>query len=168
MKLLKRRHHATKLQREINEVLAQPLTHAHHATAMVHKIPSFKISTKGPAAMSAAEVNKELDKLDEQNSTLGSLMIEAGRGYERPSEYLKMTDPLALELRKNSDRRQALRIEINLRYGQSPPSRLPTGRGFGPRSKGLSQATIKTTPHYRLLYLNEGKRSMSSEEFSSV
>ena len=130
------RHHATKktraqLQREIDEVLAQPRA---HATMGTQKIPSFKISTKDPAAMTAAEINKELDKLNAQDSTLGSLMIEAGRGYERPSEYLKMTDPLAMELRKNSDRRQDLRIEISLRYGPNPPSRLPSGRGFGPRS----------------------------------
>ena len=136
MKLLKG-HRATKLQGEIDEVLALPRAHGHHATMGAHKIPSFKISTKDPASMTATEINKELDKLNEQDSALGSLMIEAGRGYERPSEYLKMTDPLAMELRKNADRRQALRIEIDVRYGPSPPSRLPTGRGFGPRSKRL-------------------------------
>jgi hypothetical protein len=171
MKLLKRHHEAktsTQLQREIDEVLAQPRTPGHHATMAAGKIPSFKISTRKPASMTAAEINKELDKLNEQDSTLGSLMIAAGRGYERPSEYLKMTDPLAMELRKNSDRRQALRIEISLRYGPSPPSRLPTGRGFGPRSKLLAHAAISGTPGYRLLYLAAGKRSMSPEEFSSV
>jgi hypothetical protein len=102
------------------------------------KIPSFKISTKAPVAMTAAEINKELDKLDAQDSILGDLMIEGGRGHERPSEYHRMTDPLSMELRKNSDRRQDLRIEIEMRYGPNPPSRLPTGRGFGPRSKTQS------------------------------
>ena len=124
------------LNREIAEVLSAPKRT--HATMGTQKIPSFKISTKDPAAMTAAEINKELDKLNEQDSTLGSLMIEGGRGYERPSEYLKMTDPLAMELRKNFDRRQDLRIEISMRYGPNPPSRLPTGRGFGPRSKPSS------------------------------
>ena len=111
------------------------------ATPMgTQKIPSSKISTKDPAAMTAAEINKELDKLNEQDSTLDSLMIEAGRGHERPSEYLRMTDPLSTELRKNSDRRQDLRIEIEMRYGPGAPSRLPTSkRGwYGPRLKTQS------------------------------
>jgi hypothetical protein len=169
MKLLKG-HRATKtpvqLQREIDEILAQPRSQHHHATAVPDKIPSFKISLKDPATMTAAEINKELDKLQGQSSVLGSAMIEAGRGHERPSEYLKMTDPLAMELRKNSDRRYALRVEIELRYGPNPPSRLPTGRGFGPRSKVLSHATM-SSPSFRLLYLAAGRRS-SPEEFSSV
>jgi len=158
---------ATQLQREIDEVLSRPRRSVHHATGVPSKIPSFTISAKDPASMTAAEINKELDKLEAQSSTLGRLMIEAGRGHERPSEYLKMTDPLATELRKNSDRRYALRIEIGLRYGPNPPSRLPTGRGLGPRSKYLPHATIRS-PIFRLRYLAAGRRSMSPEEFSSV
>jgi hypothetical protein len=111
-----------------------------HATIDAPKIPVFKISTKAPASMTAAEINKELDKLGEQDSALGRLMIEGGRGYELPSEYLKLTDPLSMGLRKNSNRRQDLRIEISFRYGPNPPSRLPTGRGFGPRSKTKAEA----------------------------
>jgi hypothetical protein len=135
--VLSRRHALKKspaqLQGEIDEVLARrPLAQGSHATVGPQKIPSFKISTKAPAIMTAAEINKELDKLNAQNGTLGSLMIEMSRGHERPSEYLKMTDPLALELRKNADRRQALRIEISSRYGPNPPARLPARRGFGP------------------------------------
>lgn len=164
-------HHAAKtpaqLQREIDEILVQPSAHLHHATVATPKIPSFKISAKDPAAMTAAEINRELDKLEGQSSTLGSLMIEAGRGHERPSEYLRMTDPLAMELRSNSDRRYALRIEISQRYGPNPPARLPTGRGFGPRSKALPHAAIRD-PSFRLLYLAAGRRSMSPEEFSTV
>jgi hypothetical protein len=104
-----------------------------HAVITSGKVPSFKISVKDPSVMGAAEINKELDKLGKQNSALGQLMIDTGRGYERPSEYLRLTDPLALELRKNADRRQALRIEISRRYGPDHPARLPAGRGFGPR-----------------------------------
>lgn len=111
---------------------------SHSTKQSLTKIPSFKISTKAPVAMTAAEINKELDKLNAQDSTLGDLMIEGGRGHERPSEYHRMTDPLSMELRKNSNRRQDLRIEISVRYGPNPPSRLPTGRGFGPRSKTQS------------------------------
>jgi len=115
-----------------------PSSKTAHSTIGSQKIPSFKISTKDPTTMTAGEINKELDKLDAQDSTLGDLMIEAGRGHERPSEYLKMTDPLSTELRKNADRRQDLRIEVDMRYGPRAPSRLPTGRGFGPRSKSSS------------------------------
>lgn len=133
------RHHATRSPAQLNREIAAALArHRSHATMGTpppasKKIPSFKISMKAPATMTAAEINKELNKLDGQDTTLGNLMIETGRGYERPSEYLKLTDPLSMELRKNSDRRQGLRIEISLRYGPNPPSRLPTGWGFGPR-----------------------------------
>lgn len=120
------------LDHEIAEVLARSRTPPAPLQAPL-RVPSFKISAKIPAAMTAAEINKELDKLNSQDSALGDLMIAVGRGYERPSEYLKLTDPLSMELRKNADRRLALRVEISVRYGPNPPSRLPTGRGFGPR-----------------------------------
>lgn len=94
-----------------------------------------KIASTDPATMSAAAINKELDKLTVQDSALGDKMIAAGRGYERPSEYLRMTDPLSLALRANSDRRMKLRIEIEMRYGPRAPSRLPSGRGYGPRKE---------------------------------
>lgn len=96
-------------------------------------VPTFKVSSKPTATMTASAINAELDKLDAQDSKLGDAMIAAGRGYERPSEYLKMSDPLSLELRKNSDRRFELRFEIERRYGPGAPRRLPSGRGFGPR-----------------------------------
>lgn len=89
-----------------------------------------KISNKAPAVMTAGEINKELDKLEEQNSKLTQRMIDARRGYERPSEYLRLDDPLSIELRNNSNRREALRIEISSRYGPGAPRRLP--KGFGP------------------------------------
>jgi hypothetical protein len=114
------------LQREIDEALA--------GGSAASKVPTFKISSSVPSTMTAGQINKELDKLDEQDTRLGDLMIAEGRGHERPSEYLKLTDPLSTELRKNYERRQDLHIEISLRYGPNPPRRLPTGRGFGPRS----------------------------------
>lgn len=117
------------------EIESTPRKTSAHATRAPEKSTSFKISTKAPSTMTASEINKELDKLHDQDSTLGRLMINAGRGHERPSEYLKMTDPLALELRKNAERRKDLRVEISFRYGPNPPSRLPTRKGFGPRSK---------------------------------
>ena len=115
------------------EPLKKPRRHHAEILGSGPKIPTFKIAGTAPATMTASQINKELDKLSAQNSQLGQLMIDAGRGYERPSEYLKMSDPLSMELRKNADRRMALRIEIEFRYGPGSPSRLPTGRGFGPR-----------------------------------
>jgi len=110
--------------------------HKAHSTKLVDA-PSFrpaKISKILPAAMTAGAINKELDKLDERNSILGQMMIDAGRGFERPSEYLKQDDHLSSELRHISDRRTSLRIEIESRYGPGAPRRLPIGRKtkFGP------------------------------------
>jgi hypothetical protein len=118
--------------------------------------PAFKISKIDPKTMAASQINKELDKLSEQSSKLGQEMIDAGRGHERPSEYLKMTDPLSIELRKNSDRRQALRAEIAVRYGPDAPSRLPSEpRGwYGPRAEKPSRLPFQpgdvVTSSYRV------------------
>jgi hypothetical protein len=99
----------------------------------------MKISATDPATMTAGAINKELDKLDERSSMLTRMMIDAGRGHERPSEYLKMSDPLSSELRSLFGRQSDLRVEISMRYGPGAPRRLPTGdrhRGFfGPRKR---------------------------------
>lgn len=87
----------------------------------------FKIATTDPKTMTPAQINREIDKLGERDSVLGQKMIDAGRGYERPSEYLRMEDPLSRELRTVSDRRAALRLEIEMRYGPGAPRRLPPG-----------------------------------------
>jgi hypothetical protein len=94
-----------------------------------------KISTVKPATMTAGAINKELDRLDEQDSALGRQMIDAGRGHERPSEYLRKTDPLSSQLIEISERKRALHVEISMRYGPNAPTRLPTGRFFGPRKR---------------------------------
>ncbi len=90
--------------------------------------------TKQPptSAMTATQINRELDRLDQERSKLTDQFIELGRGHERASETAKKDDPLSLAWRSISDRHQALRIEIELRYGPGAPSRLPT-KGFGPR-----------------------------------
>ena len=84
-----------------------------------------------PATMTAGQINKALDRLDAERSENTRAFIDAGRGYERPSEYLLMTDPLALEARRIFAAQDALRREIGRRYGPGAPYRLPT-RGFGP------------------------------------
>lgn len=87
-------------------------------------------AARDPAEMSAAQINKELDKLDALDSALTSDFIAAGRGHEKPSEYLRADDPLARRARALFERRSALRREVESRAGPGM-RRLP--RGFGPR-----------------------------------
>jgi hypothetical protein len=88
---------------------------------------------KNPAEMTAAEINRELDRLEKLCSAFTDEMIAAGRGYERPSEWMKRDDPLSQRGRAAYRRCDALRIEMELRYGPDCPARLP--RGFGPRKQ---------------------------------
>lgn len=74
----------------------------------------MKISNKNPEEMSATAINT----------------FAAGRGNERPSDYLKKDDPLAQRARTLYNRRLFLRMEVELRAGPGM-KRLP--RGFGPR-----------------------------------
>ena len=86
--------------------------------------------SKPVGEMLASEINRELDRLDERSSANCTAFIDAGRGHERPSEYLTKTDPLSLEARAIFDRRSDIRAEMARRWGPNPPSRLP--RGCGP------------------------------------
>ncbi len=47
---------------------------------------------KSPDIMSAAEINRELDKLDQRRSTLNRAFIDAGRGYETAAETASIND----------------------------------------------------------------------------
>jgi hypothetical protein len=94
---------------------------------------ALRISTKDPRTMTAGEINKELDRLDTLRSANTRAFIDAGRGHERPSEYLTKTDPLSLAARVIGDRQDALHNEVRARYGLGAPRRLPTRQGFGPR-----------------------------------
>ncbi len=127
---------------ELRPALAELHARKDHATRTI------KISSKDPSGLTAGSINKELDKLEEQNSKLGQLMIDAGRGYERPSEYLNMSDPLALELQQNYDRRNKLRAEIERRYGPGAPRRLPPGRFFGPLKSSHASRKQQPGPKY--------------------
>lgn len=97
----------------------------------------FAPKTVDVETLKASDINKELDRLGEESSKLTQAMIDAGRGSEPPSEYLRKTDPLSLRIKAVSDRQENLRREISARYGPGAPSRLPTWeRGkFGPRKK---------------------------------
>lgn len=90
--------------------------------------------------MGAAEINKRLDVLDKESSGIVDEFIAAGRGYERPSETIRKTDPLALRYIQNWQDKSMLRDEIARRYGPGAPSRLP--RGYGP----IRRLNPSTTP----------------------
>lgn len=88
---------------------------------------------KDPRGMTARAINKELDALAVTQSKNCTLMIDAGRGHEKPSETRTKADNLSLSCCAIWARESELRIEIELRYGPGAPCRLPSGRGFGPR-----------------------------------
>lgn len=89
---------------------------------------------KDPKMMSAAAINKELDSIDKKRSALNTKFIEAGRGYETPTETRKLTDPLATQYNALWERRFDLSSEVCLRAGPGM-DRLP--RGFGPRKYAM-------------------------------
>ena len=88
---------------------------------------------KHPSEMTPGEINKRLDRHDKLGSALNHEMIAAGRGNERPSEYLhsSKTDPLSKKLQDHYKLHTALHNEIERRYGPGAPSRLPIK---GPKS----------------------------------
>ena len=100
-------------------------------------VDEARLSTKDPMTMTAAQINKELAKLDKASSKLTSSFIEAGRGHERFSDIAKAKDPLALEMVAVTNRQGVLRDEGKARYGPKLIGNLPTHqRGkFGPRKK---------------------------------
>lgn len=86
---------------------------------------------KPPSEMTAGEINKALDRLDKLGSANTEAFIAAGRGNERPSDYLgNMDDPLSRKATELWRLRMAYRNEVERRYGPGAPSRLP--KGFGP------------------------------------
>lgn len=101
-----------------------------------------------PEFMTPGEINKELDRLDRQASKVCDQFIAAGRGHERPSEYLKKDDPLSLEAKRISDRQHQLRVEIARRYGPGAPSRLPRGFKGQKPDKGRLICWPTGTPEY--------------------
>ncbi len=103
---------------------------------------------KSPSLMTAGEINKALDRIDAASSKLTSEFIAAGRGHERPSEYLKMNDPLANRAKELFNQRSALQMEKELRYGPGAPSRLP--KGFGPRKQNPGAEKVYLWGYHRI------------------
>lgn len=71
---------------------------------------AFTIGTKDPAGMTHGERAKEHLKLSRHSSAFSRQMIDEGRGFEKPSERRKKTDPLAQAMNAVADRMQALQI----------------------------------------------------------
>lgn len=90
----------------------------------------FRMSAKDPSDMSAAEINRELDRISAEDSKVNQEFIDAGRGHEKYWDILKKDDPLSRKALALASRRHKLKIEIERRAGPGM-SRLP--RGFGPR-----------------------------------
>lgn len=99
-----------------------------------------------PQFLTAAQINRELDRLERESSRISDKMISAGRGSERPSEYLMKSDALSRRAAQNYERRMDLRAEITARYGPGAPSRLPRGRGFGPRQMNPPMLILGNPP----------------------
>lgn len=92
------------------------------------KIP--RVTYKEVESWSASKINAMLDRLDRLSSRNADAFINAGRGDERPSDYMNKDDALSREARAIFSAYRALHHEIDHRYGPGAPSRLP--RGFGP------------------------------------
>ena len=67
--------------------------------------------------MTAGEINREIAKVDARSSKNAKAFIDAGRGHETPSVYMKLTDPLALEAQEIYYLRAALIAEVQSECG---------------------------------------------------
>jgi hypothetical protein len=83
------------------------------------------IGKTNPEEMASGKINKELDNLEAQSEILTDRFIASGRGFEKSSETMEKSDPLAVQYKEIQERLAALRHEICLRYGLGAPRRLP-------------------------------------------
>ena len=70
---------------------------------------------KTPDLLTESELRKAIAKVAVESSTICSAFIEAGRGYERPTETRLKTDPLALRWKECAARSDVLNTEANRR-----------------------------------------------------
>lgn len=93
-----------------------------------------KLSERDPATMTPGMLNRELDSLATRSELATDAMIEAGRGHWKHSDIVLAADggdALCQRYVEIHKRQQALRAEIDARYGPGAPHRLP--KGFGRR-----------------------------------
>lgn len=129
------------------------------------RLADHRGNPKPTSQMTAGEINKALDKLDQQDSQLTREFIDAGRGNERPSETQHMNDPLAIRHRELFRRRMDLRNEMERRYGPGAPSRLP--KGFGPLKNNPRQASDDMFESFHGRPVNESIDVQYSEHYHS-
>jgi len=108
------------------------LTAASAASKAAASKAKLLTTAKPPAEMTAGQVNAALEKVSKQSNTLNDEFLKAGRGNERPSDRGNMSDPLTKRYNEIEAQRFALQHEVRQRAGPNM-SRLPIGRGFGPR-----------------------------------
>lgn len=114
---------------------------------------------KDPSNMSASEINKALVKVDAEGSKITHQFIEAGRGNERPSEYLKLDDPLSRKALANYRLRMDIVNEIERRAG---PGMRTLPRGFGPIKRNKRNPESDAASMYSKFH---GKDSETIAEF---
>lgn len=105
--------------------------------------------------MTAGQLNSALDRIDAAMSKVTQQFIDAGRGHERPSEYLGKSDPLSMRAKELTDQRSAIRIEMEMRYGPGVPSHLP--KGFGPLKRNPEWAYSSEALHKSKWWYEQGR-----------
>jgi hypothetical protein len=91
---------------------------------------TVRVGTADPATLTPAQLNRELDLLDQEGTRLNDAMLAAGRderGSEVRAKAARGGDPLAQAIVAVWDRATKLRDEIATRYGPGAPRRLPPG-----------------------------------------
>jgi len=81
---------------------------------------------RNPANMTNSQINRELEKTLARLHSICDRLIAAGRGLEKPSETLTLSDNLSLEYQSVAARHTHLQAEVYVRYG-GYTSRLPHG-----------------------------------------
>lgn len=120
---------------------------------------------KKPATMTAAQINAELDRLDQQSTKITDEMLSAGRGGETFSQSRTKSDPLAKQRIENAEREMDLRAEIEARYG-SRIGRLPIKRGsFGPR-ESIDEARLTPQQAAKQLRADITRYNKESKEWA--
>lgn len=70
---------------------------------------------KTPFVMSPAELSRAIEKHNALSMALCDEFIAAGRGFETPNETRKLSDPLALRWREQTNRAAELHAEKDRR-----------------------------------------------------
>ena len=70
---------------------------------------------KTPDLLTESELRKAIAKVAVESSTICSAFIDAGRGFERPSETRLKSDPLSVKWQDCAQKGDTLRAEENRR-----------------------------------------------------